>query len=384
MLRTIFTQSRLNNDNLCGIDQAFCYPVDRPMMVAGYVKLPAYPNIEELYFMDQYQQTTIASFNTTDKINEYLSYVIVQDSNGQWVCAFRQMKPLFNYNGLQPEVTCYSMRLVFNTDDGPVTVFTEPVCYVEKYEMLHYTALAGVGDIPILVFHITTPAGNATYTYTNLTFGTFIDYTGPYVDIYLPSGYVLTSVTLLGNPIYFATGTQVFGAANCSSFVKLSGSGRFQFDCNGRYFGDSDGYYLSNMFRWTSEAGTNPNMQDPLRLRTDMLDVCIQNGKRRALDTKTAVARVRDSCFISHTQKVDRYKVYSTCPVPEWFQKEVDNVASMQQVVLLGTSPLYDDYDNYIYLMKSDEYQWKPLNYGEYYFPNLIFESCICFKDFSC
>lgn len=381
MLRILQDETRLNNRNLCGIDESFCYPIRRPLDVVAYYKLP-YNGAWELSQVSIYDQTfsdLYVLMNSTI-LQQYFAIVVSTDSNGDDFIVIRQKQPIYNYDGVQPEKTCYAIEFTLTGDTSTVKLYSEPVCYAERYCMNQYTIAWGIAGVDELTF--TTICDGVTYSfdYLNVPPGMWIEYTGPFTDIFLPDGCELTGVTANDEPIEFTLIEQCFGANNCQSYVRIEGNGKFLYDCQGRYFG-----VVTEVQETSSSTQVIfVDATDDKRLMLDLLSMNVQNGKVRQIEGVNKPIRVKGSCYISHSEVLERYKIYSTCAVPPWFQREVNNVASMQQVVLTGTSPLLDDYDNYIELMQSEEYNWKPRQYGNYSFPNLIFETCSCHRNFTC
>lgn len=376
---------RLNNRNLCGIDTPFCYPISRPYDNVMYYKLPAVDTWQlfEVSVMDSTGTNTLYTINTLTELGLYFAWVIATDSNGDAFLILRQRRPFFNLGG-DPgtEITCYSLYITLSKYSGSSSFISEPVCSVERYCTTKYQLVYPPTGVADLTFTITCNGVSSGYNYNNLPLGAFFEYPNAFptiMNLYLPEGCTLDALVNSGGPInYFDQGEVCFGANNCNSFVQIHGAGQMMYDCNGQFFGE---IITANFINTFYEDAILNNASE---INTNVLTMNVPGSLVKQIESKSTLNRVKQSCYVPSVEVVDRYKVYSTCPVPMWFQKEIDNVASMQTVYLTGTSPLVDDYNDYIMLVQGGEYAWKPRQYGNYAFPALIFETCVCFKDFSC
>lgn len=375
-------QDRLTNRNLCGIDTEFCYPYLYAYEVAMYYKLPPgewemnntigvyTPNFETLIF----------SFAGGGEalINQYFAYLIAKDSNGDNFIIIRQIQPLYNYDGVTPELTCYAFGIdVINEDNDTISIVTEPVCSAGQYTMNHFAIQAAPADIPNITFHIKCGDEDAViYDYDELLQGWWLEWTGPFVDLFLPEGCILIAAIFAGNPLVFGHTTMVFGAKNCNNYVRITGNGSLNYDCKGRYFGTIDEDDISD------DNLPNQIMADD-HISIDMYPMTMLCSRVRELANKITPQRLSGSCYIPRTESLTKYRIDSNSfHVPAWYLDEINIISATQKVTV---SDIADDYGVYIPLVQADEYGWREVQgNSQFFIPALVFETCVCFTDFKC
>lgn len=382
MNRTVIDESRLTNKSLCGIDQPFCFPITRPWDNIIYIK----PTVNQDYTIGG-----IGIYDGNDNLVEtilepdiykFFSYVKALDSNGEIYFMFRQTRPFYNLNGaVNPELTCYRLNFSLVSGTASVTFYwSEPVCYIDSYTMKHYTILADPLDTNNIEYFIDCGGGIVNiYTTANMPLGIWVEYIGPFVDIFMPETCTLIKAELAGVVLGQSPAIlQTFGVPGCGPYVTLTGTGAITYDCKGRYYTNGAPFSLPPdypEFFWkvadlpTSLSG---------------IDIRVQGGRVKTLASKTTVRRYKQSCYIPNTERVNRYKVYSMCPHPAWFIEELNIIAGAQAVTIQGTNPVADDDNVLISTTMSDDSSWKERQYSQFFYPILFFETCTCYTNYTC
>jgi len=323
-------------------------------------------------FVDVYDKNSLL-VQTIDYLDLYkfFAYAMAFDSNDEMYLIMRQTAPL--------SIDCY--RLVFRIGDGGTeirTYYSDMVCGVEKYTVKKYSIDTSVLNTEEIEVTYSCDGGmGQTVTYNILQLGFWFDYLGPDVVMYIPENCTITSVTLAAAPITFSVETVELGPEICYGFVQITGSGIFDYDCKGRYYTEDiditpEAPYVAYNFNPELVTGYIENY--PITL------LC---SRVKELANKITPQRIAGTCYIPRTEYMTQYRLDSNAfHVPAWFVEEVNIVSATQMVTLSGIA----DDNNVLYpLVQADEYNWREVQgNSQFFIPQLVFETCICFTDFKC
>lgn len=378
--RIVIDESRLTNNSLCGTDTEFCVPITRPYDNVFFIR-PTNDedfNLSNVTVYDKDGNILVVLVEAT--LYQFFNYVKAKDSNGNLYFLLQQKAPIYNYAGVTPEVTCYSVKVDLLSDPSGILTeyYSEQLCYIDTYTMKHYTIAGAVADTNIAQFEVECDNdGNPQiYDFSTLPIGWFLEYgTGPFIDLYIPTNCVLIAAVIGAANLPFVFVEQTFGTNACSTYVTLQGNGIFNYDCKGRYYTD----------HFEEPIGTEYSFNtNQLPHYIDDYNIHIQGAMQKQLANVSTPKKISSSCYIPSNEVLNRFKVSGNCPVPAWYVEEVNIIAATQTVYLTGTSPVADDNNVLIGLVQGDNYSWKERKQSEMFCPILFFDSCVCFVNFIC
>ncbi len=379
--RLVIDETRLTNRSMCGSDTTpFCVPITRPYDNVFYIDTNGTEdfNLSSVNVYDNDGNLILVLTDST--LYHFFNYVKALDSDGNYYFLLQQKAPIYNYAGVTPEVTCYSMQITLISDPGGVstTYYSEPVCYIDTYTMKHYVIAASDADTNNAEYTIMCEGETiaSVYLYNNLPPGWFLEYgTGPFIDLYIPEDCTLTDVKIGSQHPNFQYVLVEFGYNSCPTYVTLTGSGIFNYDCKGRFYTDT--FEQPSGEEYAFNVTNLPNYINDYRIH-------LMGTMAQQLANVVTPKRVSPSCYIPSNEVVSRYKISGNCRVPAWYVEEVNIIAASQSVLVEGTNPIADDYNVLISLVQSDEYAWKPQQQNNMFFPVLFFETCVCYVNFVC